>query len=388
MATPDIRIGVLQTLSGPFAAMGEQHLLGLRVAADEINSRGGIGGRAVELDIRDTGARPDAAVAALRDFAAAGTNLVVGEVFAHIVEVVEPLLPALGLVNVSPTMTGIEATHGWFNRHFFRCGANGYMQFGGQAVLLSRRVPGVTRWGGVVGDYLGARMGYITFTDALRRAYRANAGREIEILDPILTPPGTTDFAPFIAAAAAQKLEGFHIGLWGGEALAFIEQARASRLMRGHAAVADTTLNVLAGPALRDSGPDQFWSACLWWPDSYGHRPMAQRFAAAMRAATGRGEIDPYAASAHTALMSLAAAIQAGGTAETQAVIAALETIEFESVYGRLRYRAEDHQLLVDPGFLRIAPAADGGYRLAEHVAIPVAEVVEPASPGRPFQEP
>jgi branched-chain amino acid transport system substrate-binding protein len=380
-----LRIGLLQTLSGPLRDLGTAHVAGLRVAARHLNNAGGIGARPVELLVRDTKADPAEVANILRGFALDGVNLVIGEVFAHIVEVIEPMLPALGIVNVSPTMTGINATHDWFNRHFFRCGANGHMQFGGQALLLARRVPEARRWGGIVGNYLGARVGYGSFTDTLRQHYRDTAGRAIEIVDPVLADPGTTDFAALIAQLRAQALDALHIGLWGGEAVAFLQQAGSTGLLRGYRAVADTTLNILAGPPMGNTGPEHFWSACLWWPETYGHLPLARAFAQAMQAETGEGIANSYAASAHTALLSLAAAVAAAGSSATGDVIAALESVPFDSVYGALRYRRDDHQLLVDPGYLRIAPSG-AGYQNAEHVVIPVAETIEPPSPGVAFE--
>ena len=53
-----IRIGVTQTISGPLAYVGTQHVMGARVAAKLVNDAGGIEGRKVELVIADTGGNP------------------------------------------------------------------------------------------------------------------------------------------------------------------------------------------------------------------------------------------------------------------------------------------------------------------------------------------
>ena len=46
-----IRIGVNEPLTGPFAASGTYVVNGAKIAADEINARGGVLGRKIELVI-------------------------------------------------------------------------------------------------------------------------------------------------------------------------------------------------------------------------------------------------------------------------------------------------------------------------------------------------
>jgi branched-chain amino acid transport system substrate-binding protein len=57
-----IKIGVITSLTGNQAAFGQAHKGGYQVALDEINAKGGIGGKQVELDIYDDQSKPDQAV--------------------------------------------------------------------------------------------------------------------------------------------------------------------------------------------------------------------------------------------------------------------------------------------------------------------------------------
>lgn len=57
-----VRIGVITSLTGSLAAFGEAHKHGYEVALDEINKKGGIGGKQVELDFYDDQSKPDQAV--------------------------------------------------------------------------------------------------------------------------------------------------------------------------------------------------------------------------------------------------------------------------------------------------------------------------------------
>ena len=58
-----IRIGVNEPLTGPFAASGTYVVNGAKIAADEINARGGVLGKKIELVIEDNKSNPTEAAA-------------------------------------------------------------------------------------------------------------------------------------------------------------------------------------------------------------------------------------------------------------------------------------------------------------------------------------
>ena len=57
-----VKIGVITSLTGSQAAFGEAHKNGYLIALDEINARGGVLGKKVELDFYDDQSKPDQAV--------------------------------------------------------------------------------------------------------------------------------------------------------------------------------------------------------------------------------------------------------------------------------------------------------------------------------------
>src|SRR5499433_1014499 len=57
-----IKIGVITSLTGSQAAFGEAHRNGYTIALDEINAKGGVLGKKVELDFYDDQSKPDQAV--------------------------------------------------------------------------------------------------------------------------------------------------------------------------------------------------------------------------------------------------------------------------------------------------------------------------------------
>jgi branched-chain amino acid transport system substrate-binding protein len=384
--TGPVRIACLQTLTGSLADIGKAHLLGIRIAVDQVNKAGGVDGRQVELVVRDTKFSPAEAVGSLRELAGDGVNLVVGEAFTNVNLATVPLAPQLNVVIVSPTTIAMELTHEMFNRNFFRCGPNAFMQYNGETVLMAKQQPGVARWGGVQGDSAGFKVGWDMMTATLKRNYQKFANKQIEILDPVLVKSGATDFRTQVNELVGAKPEGLIVMLGGGEAVTFLRQAKPFKLLQQVKAVADNNLNVTAGPTLKQDMPNNFFTSCMWQLDAYKQYPMAEGFAKDWIAETKDNLVNPYSANSHTAVMSLVAGVKAAKATDSNAVVAALESITFDSVYGPLQYRKEDHQLKVGPGYMELAPQeGEPGWRMVRFVRVPWEDAIEPPTPGVAF---
>ncbi|MDA0632048.1 ABC transporter substrate-binding protein [Nonomuraea sp. MCN248] len=100
MHTPSgaVRIGVLVPLTRPGWTEAGRHLLaGLDLAAREVNDAGGIGGRPLDLVVRDTAADPVKAAAAVDELAGLGVAALAGEYHSVVARAVAARADALGL---------------------------------------------------------------------------------------------------------------------------------------------------------------------------------------------------------------------------------------------------------------------------------------------------
>src|SRR5262249_35483520 len=78
-AAPEpIRVGVITSLSGSFATFGTMEVAGYRVGAEEVNAKGGINGRPIELVIEDDASNQNAALAAAEKLVNQGVPLIMG----------------------------------------------------------------------------------------------------------------------------------------------------------------------------------------------------------------------------------------------------------------------------------------------------------------------
>jgi ABC-type branched-subunit amino acid transport system substrate-binding protein len=93
-----VQIGALVPLSRPGWVDAGRHLLaGLQLAVDEVNDGDGIGGRPLELVVRDTAADPERAGAAVEELARLGVAAVAGEYHSVVARAVAAKADALGL---------------------------------------------------------------------------------------------------------------------------------------------------------------------------------------------------------------------------------------------------------------------------------------------------
>ncbi|WP_443334673.1 ABC transporter substrate-binding protein [Streptomyces sp. ZAF1911] len=93
-----VALGALVPLTRPgWVDAGRQLLAGLELAVREVNDAGGIGGRPLELLVRDTAADPDRAAAAVEELAGLGVAAVVGEYHSVVARAAAARADALGV---------------------------------------------------------------------------------------------------------------------------------------------------------------------------------------------------------------------------------------------------------------------------------------------------
>ena len=384
-STP-IQIGVLQTLSGSLGVVGQSHLLGARIAVDQVNASGGIDGRKIELVVRDVKANANDAVAAMHELAGLGINLVVGDAFTPPNLAVFPLAAQLNSVYMAPTVIAMELTHELFNKNCFRAGANAAMTYRGQTRTIQRNHPNIKRFGSLVADAAGFRTAHAFLYAGLKKAY-GDAGTPVELIEPVMAKVGSADYRAQCYLLLEQKIDGLIIADTGTEFVTFIKQARALGVFKDIKAVGDMTYSTSTGPALRKEIPQDMYSLCTWARDAYKQYPMAEAMYKVASAETKLAFIDPFIPQAHTATLSLIEGVRRAKSTKSEDVIKSIESMTFDTVYGPLSYRPEDHQLLLDTAFTRLGPAdTEEGWQIKDFIRIPWKDTIEPPTPGVKFE--
>jgi len=111
-----LRVGFVSGLTGRHYDLGISSRNGVQLAAAEINASGGIGGRPLEILVRDDEQKTDAARAAVEDLIRVGVVAIIGHATSSMVEATIPIVDREHVLMVSPTV-GAGAFRGqddWF----------------------------------------------------------------------------------------------------------------------------------------------------------------------------------------------------------------------------------------------------------------------------------
>jgi ABC-type branched-subunit amino acid transport system substrate-binding protein len=212
-ATP-IKIGHVNTFSGPLAALGEQGKWGLTVAVNRINKAGGINGRMLEVLDRDDAFKPAQAVREaekliLKD----GVDVITGVSSSGICVQVAPLVErfetmfVLGTGCETTTLTGDTAEK--CPKFVFRP----YNSTRSQAIAMApwAIANGVKSATSLYMDMAWGQSVQADFRDEFVRL----GGKWME---PVGAPVATADYLPFVTRLS-QEVDGVLWGMSGGPAI-------------------------------------------------------------------------------------------------------------------------------------------------------------------------
>lgn len=106
-----ILIGHYASLSGEQSTFGKETDEGVKLAAEQINAKGGILGKKIEVETQDDQSKPDEAKTVVTNFAANNKMVaVIGEVASTRSKNAAPVLQKAGIPMVSPSSTNPEIT--------------------------------------------------------------------------------------------------------------------------------------------------------------------------------------------------------------------------------------------------------------------------------------
>ena len=107
-----IRIGAIDPLTGPFASYGEPVRNGMLLAVEEINAKGGINGRKIELLLEDDGGDPKASVNAFTKLAnVSKVPVIIGPLSSGTSMATAPLADRYQVVQLSTLAGTIDLTN-------------------------------------------------------------------------------------------------------------------------------------------------------------------------------------------------------------------------------------------------------------------------------------
>jgi len=221
-AAEPIKIGFPIPLSGPTATYGVPILKGAELAVAEINAKGGVLGRPLELLPRDSKANADEAVRLARELIIRdNVDFLAGTLTSAEAPAVSTVAKENKIVFVAPIakttrLTAPENLH----PYIFRLSSNTDIEGKAAATLIARWTD-VKRVATIAPDYAYGRDAVAAFIANLKKLRP-----DIEIVDQQWPKLGEPDFTAFITAQMGKKPDAVMCDLFAGDFETFSKEAR------------------------------------------------------------------------------------------------------------------------------------------------------------------
>jgi branched-chain amino acid transport system substrate-binding protein len=339
-----IKIGFPMPLSGPAAVYGVPVTKGAQMAVEEINAKGGVLGRKLELLSRDSKANADEAVRLARELIIKdNADFLSGTLTSAEAPAVSTIAKENKVVFLAPVakttkLTAPENLH----PYIFRIASNTLIEGRQMASMVSKW--DIKTVATIAPDYAYGRDAVAAFTEYLKKLKP-----EIQIVDQQWPKLGEPDFTPFITAQMSKKPDAVMCDVFGGDFVTFAKQAAPlgyfkainNRLIDGgEVGTVDAAL-ALGGDypygITSDTYDPVVWAGGNEPPE---HKAYVEHLKAFMKSDYGSG----WAIQGYSAIQALAAAIQKAGSVDNEKVAAALLGLTFDTPGGKRTIDPKTHE--------------------------------------------
>jgi branched-chain amino acid transport system substrate-binding protein len=347
LAQEKIRLGVVVTLSGPAAALGQQVRDGFALAVKDLGGK--MGGRDVEVIVADDELKPDAAVTKVKGLLERDkVDFVVGPIFSNILQAIHRPITESKTFLISPN-AGPSTFAGKDCNPFF--------------YVTSYQNDQVHEILGKVAQDRGYKRMYLMVPN-----YQAGkdsvAGFKLdykgEIVEESYMPLNTLDFQPELSKISSQKPDALFTFMPGGLGVNLVKQYRQAGLADSIPVLSAFTVDESTLPAQQDAAVGMFGGA-NWAPNL--DNPQNKKFVASYEAAYN-GVPGTYAFQAYDAAMLIDSAIKAvkGDLSNKDAVAAALKKADFTSLRGAFKFNTNGYPIQ-DFYLTKVAKRPDGKFQ-------------------------
>ncbi|WJR81872.1 ABC transporter substrate-binding protein [Bradyrhizobium sp. NP1] len=347
VAQEKIKIGVILTLSGPAAVLGQQARDGFALAVKDLGGK--LGGRDVEVVVADDELKPDAAVTKVRGLLERDkVDFVVGPIFSNILLAIHKPVTDTKTFLISPN-AGPSSYAGKECNPFF--------------YVTSYQNDQVHEILGKVAQERGYKRVYVLVPN-----YQAGrdsvAGFKLdyngEIVEESYMPLNTLDFQPELSKIASLNPDAVFTFMPGGMGVNLVKQYKQAGLAERIPFLSAFTVDESTLPAQQDAAVGMFGGAD-WAPDL--DNPPSRKFVAAYEAAYNSVP-GTYAMQAYDAALLIDSAVKAvkGDLGNKTAVAAALKKADFTSLRGKFRINTNGYPIQ-DFYLTKVAKRPDGKFQ-------------------------
>jgi branched-chain amino acid transport system substrate-binding protein len=346
-AQEKLKVGLLVTLSGPPAVLGQQVRNGFQLAVKNLNGK--LGGREVELIVQDDELKPDVAVSKAKALVERDkVDFVVGPIFSNILIAIMKPVTDTGAILISPNAGTSNFAGKDCNANFF---VTSYQNDQNHEVLGKyAQDKGIKRAFIMAPNYQAGK-------DALTGFKRYFKG---EVVDEIYVPLNQLDYSAELSKISAASPEAIFVFLPGGMGVNFVKQFRQAGLADKVTFLSAFTVDESTLPAQQDAALG-FFGGTNWAPnlDNPQNKAFVTAYEKEYNAVPGG-----YAFQAYDAAQLIDSALKQtkGATADKDALRAALAKADFASLRGKFKFNT-NHYPIQDFYLVKVAKRADGKFQ-------------------------
>src|SRR2546428_5967573 len=277
-AQKPIKVGMPMPRAAPAAQFGEPASKGAQMFVEEINAKGGVLGRKIELLVRDSKADANEAVRVAREMILKdNVDFLVGTLTSAEGPAVSVVAKENKIVFIAPIpktdqLTAPDKLH----PYVFRVASTTTIE-GRSAAEIVAKWP-VTKVATISFDYAYGQDVTQAFVEHLKKIKPS-----VEIVDQQWPKLGEQDYNPFINAQMAKKPEAVMSSIWGGFFVTFSKQAKAlgyfdaikyNFIGLGEAGSPETT------QSMKDDYPTGIWGNsydAFYWGETPAHKDYTAR---------------------------------------------------------------------------------------------------------------
>ncbi|GMA16902.1 amino acid ABC transporter substrate-binding protein [Deinococcus metallilatus] len=322
-----IKIGAITSVTGRFAEFGKMQLAGFKVGVDEVNRKGGVLGRKIELVIEDNASDVNKGLAAAERLVNAGVPLVLNEYSSSLVKAQAQYLARQKVPALVFSSSGDDITKPG-NDYIFRLNQ--------PATEYARAILNIFRANKF------KNMAIIAGTGAFEKSV-ADAAQDIAkeygiaVVEDQRYDKGLTDFRPVLNRIKAKNPDGILMVSYAEDSVALMRQAREvgvkPRLFAGGAA------GFALPDFVKDAGTaaENVVTATAWIPQL--RYPGTQKLNVELKKALGGQDPSYHAAQAYAAVLAAAEAIRRADSTDREKVKAALGSLNMQTAFGPIQFK-------------------------------------------------
>jgi branched-chain amino acid transport system substrate-binding protein len=329
-----IKIGELNSYKAQPAFL-EPYKKGMELAVEEINAAGGVNGKKIELITRDDNANPGDAVRVAEELISREKiDVLAGTFLSNTGLAVTDFAKQKKFFFLAGEPLTDKIIWGSGNKYTFRLRPGTHMQAAmlvPEAVKLKKK-----RWAIVYPNYEYGQSAVAAFKQLLKAAQP-----DVEFVTEQASPLGKLDAGSVVQALADAKPDAIFNVLFGADLSKFVREGNTRGLFQGREVVSVLTGEPEYLDPLRDEAPNGWIVTGYPW---YGvQTPEHKAFFLAYH---GKYKDYPRLGSVvgYTMIKSIAAGLKKAKSSETEKLIAAFKGLQLESPFGKITYRAQDHQ--------------------------------------------